>query len=220
MYVGRIVSVGRTPNGAWCAMYRVSSRSFPNRRAVIEGSRIRILPRPGFEEDLYKNPYIAYTCGWALDNPCALVVSNGSHTEPIAEKLLAAMSARDALTLTHLVMDYEKDAYNTPRISGVVLVERNEAWLGVVREDGIEVQRYTLEPGEYVHVATYEENHLSRTVHTGFTAQTAEEAAEFICYGGLFADRTLPITSAALMATAERIETAVCVVPAPSPKTT
>ena len=30
MYVGRIVSVGKTKDGKLCAMYRVSSNSFPN----------------------------------------------------------------------------------------------------------------------------------------------------------------------------------------------
>jgi IMP cyclohydrolase len=34
MYVGRIVAVGRTPAGRAAVMYRVSSRSFPNRRTV------------------------------------------------------------------------------------------------------------------------------------------------------------------------------------------
>lgn len=35
MYLGRIVAIGMTPQGKAAAMYRVSSRSFPNREAVL-----------------------------------------------------------------------------------------------------------------------------------------------------------------------------------------
>ncbi|MDR0932030.1 MAG: hypothetical protein LBM70_03310, partial [Victivallales bacterium] len=34
MYLGRIVAIGMTKDGKPTAMYRVSSRSFPNREAV------------------------------------------------------------------------------------------------------------------------------------------------------------------------------------------
>ncbi|HCN07692.1 MAG TPA: IMP cyclohydrolase, partial [Lentisphaeria bacterium] len=62
MYVGRIVAVGRNANGAACGLYRVSSRSFPNREARILENSVAILPKPGHEDDIYKNPYIAYNC--------------------------------------------------------------------------------------------------------------------------------------------------------------
>ena len=62
MYVGRIVSVGMTKSGKATAMYRVSSRSFPNREARLKDEVVSIMPRAGFEDDLSKNPYIAYNC--------------------------------------------------------------------------------------------------------------------------------------------------------------
>ena len=62
MYAGRIVAVGRTPGGANAVLYRVSSRSFPNRKAVDLGGRLAIVPREGHEGDVQKNPYIAYAC--------------------------------------------------------------------------------------------------------------------------------------------------------------
>ena len=40
MYVGRIVAIGMTKDGRPCAMYRVSSRSFPNRRAVENNGNV------------------------------------------------------------------------------------------------------------------------------------------------------------------------------------
>jgi hypothetical protein len=49
-----------------------------------------------------------------------VIASNGSHTDPIAEKIAAGMTPRDALVLALMTMDYEKDDYNTPRIAGVV----------------------------------------------------------------------------------------------------
>ena len=89
MYVGRIVAVGRTPEGANAALYRVSSRSFPNRKAVDLGGKLAIVPREGHEGDVQKNPYIAYNClrvanGWAI-------ATNGSHTDPIVEKVVIVM---------------------------------------------------------------------------------------------------------------------------------
>ena len=52
MYLGRIVAIGMTKSGKAGAFYRVSSRSFPNRQAVLQGDKVAILPRPGFEGDL------------------------------------------------------------------------------------------------------------------------------------------------------------------------
>ena len=84
MYLGRIVAVGRTREGRNTVMYRVSSRSFPNREAVKINDRVSILPRAGFEDDLKKNPYITYNC--LLFAGDYAVASNGSQTDPIAEK--------------------------------------------------------------------------------------------------------------------------------------
>ena len=69
MYVGRIVAVGRTPEGRNAVMYRVSSRSFPNRRTVQTPVALAVVPREGHEGDLAKNPYIAYNCLRLADDP-------------------------------------------------------------------------------------------------------------------------------------------------------
>ena len=44
MYIGRFVIVGRTQAGEWYLGYRVSSRSYPNRRIVVQGDRAAVLP--------------------------------------------------------------------------------------------------------------------------------------------------------------------------------
>ena len=50
MYIGRIVSIAKTLDGRLCGMYRVSSRSFPNRTAVVSEDKVSIVPKPGFEK--------------------------------------------------------------------------------------------------------------------------------------------------------------------------
>jgi IMP cyclohydrolase len=103
MYIGRIVAFGMTKDNRVCAMYRVSSRSFPNRQAVENNGKIAIVPRPGAESDLAKNPYISYNClriagEWAI-------ATNGSQTDPITEKIAMGMPVRDAISLGLLAMD-------------------------------------------------------------------------------------------------------------------
>jgi len=67
MYVGRIVAIGKTQEDRLVAVYRVSSRSYPNRQARRIGDAIAVLPKPGFESDIYENPYIAYNCRHSLE---------------------------------------------------------------------------------------------------------------------------------------------------------
>ncbi len=85
MYVGRIVSVGLTISNRLCLMYRVSSRSFPNRVIKDIKGALAVIPSPGSETDIYQNPYISYNC--LRHNSEFAVVGNGTHTDPIFEKL-------------------------------------------------------------------------------------------------------------------------------------
>ena len=56
MYIGRIVAIARTKDNRGAALYRVSSRSFPNRMAKTLANAVAIVPKPGFENDIQKNP--------------------------------------------------------------------------------------------------------------------------------------------------------------------
>lgn len=209
MYVGRIVMVGRTEDGANVAAYRVSSRSFPNREARIAPDQmtVSIMPKPGFEGDLAKNPYIAYNCirpakDW-------IVVSNGSHTDPIAEKILAGMPVRDALTLGLLAMDYEKDHLNTPRIVAVVPKTGDVGFLGIVRHDAVLVYPVTLKAGEAAYVATYEHNTPGLYIDNAYHAVSASDACDYIFTRGVFADLEKPVTAAAALAVGDSFTVAV-----------
>ncbi|MDD5698223.1 MAG: IMP cyclohydrolase [Victivallaceae bacterium] len=199
MYLGRIVAVGMTPQGRPVAMYRVSSRSFPNREAVKKGETAAVMPRAGFEDDLKKSPYITYNCVRVAGEYG--VASNGSHTDPIAEKIIHGLPPRDALALTLLALDYEKDAYDTPRIAAVVRRNSGEAWLAAVRKDAVLVRSFAVQPGEAYYVSTYEK--AAPSTHnrdTGFNADSAREACSYIIGKGVFADFELPVTAAAVLA--------------------
>lgn len=203
MYIGRIVCVGQTPDDRLCAAYRVSSRSFPNRMAVLEQDKVRIVPKPGHEADVAKNPYIAYNCARIVCDGEVAVLSNGSHTDPIAEKIASGMSVRDALAVSLMTMDYEKDDFNTPRIAAVVDKVDGASWLAIVREDGLEVRRVPLAPGHFAYVATYEENTIMPRLSGHWTAKTAEEACRFILGEGVFAERKNAVSAVAAVAAEE-----------------
>ena len=207
MYIGRIVSVAMTGDGRLCAAYRVSSRSFPNRTAVVKPGKVSIIPKPGFESDVQKNPYIAYNCVRVVCGGQVAVVTNGSQTDSIAEKIDSGMSPRDALTLSSLILDYEKDDYNTPRVSGVVdKRDGGSGWLAIVRHDGIEVQRVALDAGKFFYIATYEENRVSDAQSGAYDASDADAACEFILRKGVFAERDNPVTAVAAVAAADGFE--------------
>jgi len=212
MYVGRIVAVGRTPEGKNAVMYRVSSRSFPNRRTVETDVALAVVPREGHEADLSKNPYIAYNC-LRLAGDVA-VATNGTQTDPIAEKVASGMSVRDALVQSLIVLDYEKDKYNTPRIAVAVGRDADEGWGGIVRHDGLHVRSFPLEAGSCFTFATYELNDPRPENAYPFEAETAEAAAEWVVSGGRFADLEKPVCAAAAVATADGFAWAGYTVPA------
>jgi len=142
MYIGRFVIV--SPDfGA----YRVSSRSFPNRRIRERDGTLTVGPTP--DAPANDNPYVSYNC--VREGGDAVVLGNGSHVDPIAEKLDLGYPARDALATALLSLDYEKDDYDTPRVAGVI---GEEAYVGIVRRDALVVEAVD----EPTLVATYEED--------------------------------------------------------------
>jgi IMP cyclohydrolase len=159
MYVGRFVVVGPE-----IAAYRVSSRSFPNRQIIERDDALTVAPTADAPET--DNPYISYNCARTAAD--AAVVGNGSHVDPVTEKLDLGYPARDALAETLLALDYEKDDYDTPRIAGVLTDE--SAFVGTVRKDALLVREVT----EPTLVATYEKDAPEAF---DFAADTAAEAA-------------------------------------------
>ncbi|CEA13916.1 MAG: IMP cyclohydrolase [Methanobacterium formicicum] len=188
MYLGRILAVGSNETGNFVA-YRVSSRSFPNRITRTFPDRVAVVPKEGHEKDVFVSPYIAYNCIRLVDD--VAVVSNGSHTDVIAEKIASGMSIRDSLALSLMTMDYEKDDFNTPRIAGAVTMD-GEAYIGIVTHEKVQVEK--VPAGEASYISTYEHIEPHKVE---FTASNVAEAAQYIMDQGKFKDFTNPVTSAA-----------------------
>ena len=142
MYVGRFVVVA--PDRA---AYRVSSRSFPNRHIVDRDGTLTVAPTSDAPET--DNPYISYNCLRTVGDYA--VVGNGTHVDPITEKLGLGYPPRDALAASLLALDYEKDDYDTPRVAAVL---GPESYVGTVRRDALLVEAVT----EPTLVATYEKD--------------------------------------------------------------
>lgn len=191
MYLGRILSVGSNENGPFVA-YRVSSRSFPNRMAKSFEDSVAIIPKEGHEKDIFKNPYIAYNCIKIVGD--VAVVSNGSHTDVIADKIAVGMNIKDALALSLIAMDYEKDDFNTPRIAGAITKD-GEAYIGIVTHESVLVEK--VPSGKSYYISTYEQ---IKPDEVEFNAKNAQDAAQFIMDQGKFKDFTNPVTSAAAFA--------------------
>jgi len=196
MYLGRIVAVARNQQGCNAAFYRVSSRSFPNRQVVSLHGNLAVVPRAGFEGDLAKNPYITYNCARLAGDYA--IVTNGSQTDPITEKIASGMPVRDAVALGLLALDYEHDSLDTPRIVAVVHKTAPEGVLGVVGKGYLLVRTMKLENGKAFYLSTYEKNFpCEKNCDAAYNAKSAAEACAYGINGGVFADFEHPVTAAA-----------------------
>jgi IMP cyclohydrolase len=194
MYLGRILSIGMNSEGKPFMAYRVSSRSFPNRMVKDFDGKASIIPKEGYEKDIFENAYIAYNCMKIVNNTA--IVSNGSHTDVIGDKIDVGMNIKDAMTLSLLAMDYEKDDYNTPRIAGAVTSNTDEnsseCYIGIVTHEKILVEKVDL--GKAAFISTYE---CQSPKPVNFTAKTSKEGAKLILDQGDFAEFTNPVASVA-----------------------
>lgn len=201
MYVGRIVAVAKTSGGHNTALYRVSSRSFPNRQAVNLGGTIVVVPREGAEGDVRMNPYVTYNAIRTTDEWA--IATNGTHTDPITEKISSGMSVRDALVMSLLALDYEHDALETPRIAAVVPLLGDTAWLAIVRADALVVKQVAIAAGRATYLATYEANDVRSDQVSVFDASSADLAARATISMGAFATMEHPVAAAAALAGAD-----------------
>ena len=66
------------------------------------------------------------------------------------------------------------------------------------------MQSFDLAPGKIIHLSTYEHNIPLADRVSDFSAETAEEACDFILGGGVFADFSNPVTAVAAVAGKEQ----------------
>ncbi len=188
MYIGRFVILGKTDTGNWYLGYRVSSRSFPNRTIRTEQDRAVVIPTEDAPPS--DNPYISYNC--LRTHQDVLVVSNGTHVDPIIDKVKIGYGLRDAMALSLLALDYEHDSYNTPRIAAGLDAEADQGYLGIVADDQLTVKSIDVPPGEAFLIATYE--------HTAPTPIDLEgETVESLCEGILGCEYEHPVAALATM---------------------
>ena len=170
MYVGRIVVVGRTEGKSW-AGYRVSSRSFPNRRAEVRGDGILVSPMD--PKDLAKNPYIAYNC--VRTSGDVAVASNGTQTDMIMERVEDGSPPLDAIALSLVAYGYERDELDTPRIDGAVC--GSKAWLGIAMKGEFRFKEFRLKDDDAFMVATYGQTGFEPAAVSGNDASVVAKAA-------------------------------------------
>lgn len=207
MYVGRIVGVGRTPEGRLAAAYRVSSRSFPNRSAQRIGGSVRIVPKPGSADAASDSPYIAYEC--LIWNESVVVISNGTHTRPIFERLKAGHTPRDAMVAVLSGLDREFDQHDTPRICGVIDRANDLMWLGSVTATALAVTPIHVTNGQLAYVTTYEFPLPSRNqIDESFAPETAQRSCAHIISGSVFGSFDSPVCATSLVASGGTAEVA------------
>jgi IMP cyclohydrolase len=202
MYVGRIVGVGRDESGALAAGYRISSRSFPNRTAEKAGNSVKIVVRPGSTDAASDSPYIAYEC--LIWNGRFAVVSNGTHTQPIYERLKSGNTPRDAMVSVLTGLDREFDQHDTPRICGLIDFAADKLWLGSVTATSLAVMPVDVAEGQMAYITTYEfPLPRSEQIDSKFQVRDAHEVCRHIIGGSVFNGFESPICAAACVSTSE-----------------
>jgi IMP cyclohydrolase len=138
------------------------------------------------------------------------VVSNGTHTRPIYERLNAGNKPRDAMASVLIGLDREFDQHDTPRICGLIDISEDRLWLGSITASSLAVMPVDVEAGQMAYVTTYEFP-LPRREQTdlSFNVANANEACRHITSGSVFSAFDRPICSASCVSAAGGFEIAV-----------
>lgn len=143
MYIGRFVAGGKLEDGSLALAYRVSSRSFPDRRIATGADRASVIPVEGSAAT--DNVYISYCCARICGSVAA--ISNGSHTDPIFERLVDGMPPLEAISMGLTALGYERDEQGTPRIFATADTRRDELWFGIIAADRLVIRSAPLREG-------------------------------------------------------------------------
>ncbi len=194
MYVGRMVAIGRTLQGTNAVMYRVSSKSFPDRK-IVESSIPRglaVVPKD-FALTPSRNPYVFYTAirthlgEWSI-------AGNGNHVDFITEKVMQGTPMQEAIGSVLLALGYEKDEERTPRIVGAVPLIDTCGWIGIISEHDLIVRQIPLKEGRCSFLATYNREGIGRLP---FTPTEERDIGGYLIRGEGFDRFEHPVTSAA-----------------------
>ena len=158
------------------------------------------MPKPGHENDIHKNPYIAYSC--LMQVGTRLVVSNGSHTDRDCWQA-SPTELRHAMPWPPCCTGwiFEHDHLSTPRIAAIVDTADECGYLGIVRANELLVRCLPIGAGQAWYVATYEHTVPGDYADDSFDCASGDDACAYIMGRGAFADLERPITAACGVAT-------------------
>lgn len=195
--------VGTPISGGILAAYRLSSRSFPHRKIEIIGNSAKVMPISGYEEDMRKSPYTAYTCLRIIDES-SILVANGEHLDQICTKIESGTSIPQAITRILTETGPEQDAYKTPRIAG--FASQTASTLGIITEKRLTVKSFPTQAGIGYYVATYQKTDPAKNMVKNLDAKSAADAAKQIHKGPDFKHFNNEISTAAALIRDGKIE--------------
>ncbi|MBI2972087.1 MAG: hypothetical protein HYY37_06715 [Candidatus Aenigmarchaeota archaeon] len=143
-YPGRGIFLGLTGTSP-CFAYFVTGRSTASmeRRAVVDGSHVRIEPLQGRRSDALRH----YEC--IRTSSRSAFITNGSHIAAIARPFMNKVLLAEALRKA----GHEKDGLKTPRIAGAIL-PGNRMYLGIVSSHPV-VRKLETKTGSMSGIVTY-----------------------------------------------------------------
>ncbi len=159
-YPGRVIIIGKSPNGNDVIMYAITGRSPSSqaRRLEIDDVNRNIFVKPTDEETLKTGqPELLVYSAIMYSN--GVVVGNGKQTEDIHTCIDKEKVPVDVLLNGQLNWDYEPDEPNyTPRISGCITDKGAALSVTKRAEDGAVIKHYfdiPMIPGKGKMIATY-----------------------------------------------------------------
>jgi IMP cyclohydrolase len=201
MYLGRTLAIAKSINNEIYLFYRINSRSFQQRKVKSGDGVLSIIPSE-FSPALYENPYVTYNCCRFNETIC--VLGNGSQVDPIFNKIQTGSKIRDAIALVLLGMDYEFDDYNTSRIVVVFDKTTSDGYLGVIREDGLEIKKINIDKSQVKTISTYQQNSISDdNGWDGFDSLNIDSACDYVFNGGNFSQHEFPVLAVIINCSSE-----------------
>ena len=165
------------------------------------------MPRSGSPDAASDSPYIDYEA--VIWDECFIVVSNGTHTRPIFERLKAGNAPRDAVASVLMGLDRELTSTIPPAFMVSSSVASDSLWLGSITANSVAVVPITVTAGQMAYATTYEYPLPSSSqFDAAFDPQQAAEICRHVVKGLIFAGFDKPICAAAAVAQEGGVEVA------------
>ena len=182
-YIGRICGVGEATSAGPAVIYGLTGRSEDSKKRLARKideefiKRVHIDPSGTLTEEQRKKANIyfydaIFTIADIINGRPYAAVSNGVHTNTIADATCSVPYKQDILRKTLKLFGYERDRLRTPRIAGEIVFHKKQPKspekdglhpdiinrLGIVTEDSIgtyQIPYHNLNLGEFKVISTY-----------------------------------------------------------------